>query len=181
MATKEQIHKERLPKHVAIIMDGNGRWAKKRGNQRIFGHKNGVKSVRETVEAAAELGVSYLTLYAFSRENWSRPSHEIEALMNLLVSTIDRETKTLMDNNIQLLTIGDVKGLPGKVQDKIAEAVEKTASNTGLKLVLALNYSGRWELKEAMRQFGEDYKAGHIPQDMDEQTLKHYLTTPNIP
>jgi len=181
MATKEEIIQERLPRHIAVIMDGNGRWAKKRGNQRIFGHRSGVKSVRETVEAAAELGVSYLTLYAFSRENWSRPGHEIDALMNLLVSTVERETKTLMDNNIQLLTIGDVKGLPGKVQDKVAEVIDKTSSNTGLKLVLALNYSGRWELKEAMRQFGEDYKAGRISQDMDEQTLKHYLTTPHIP
>jgi undecaprenyl diphosphate synthase len=181
MATKEEIIQERLPKHIAVIMDGNGRWAKKRGNQRIFGHRNGVKSVRETVEASAELGVSYLTLYAFSRENWSRPGHEIEALMNLLVSTIERETKTLLDNNIQLMTIGDVKGLPQRVQKKIAEACEKTTNNTGLKLILALNYSGRWELKEAMRQFGEDYKAGQVEGEMDEQMLKKYLTTPQVP
>jgi len=181
MVTKEEIIQERLPKHIAVIMDGNGRWAKKRGNQRIFGHRNGVKSVRETVEASAELGVSYLTLYAFSRENWNRPGHEIEALMNLLVSTIDREIKTLLDNNIQLMTIGDVEGLPKKVQNKVAEACEKTRDNTGLKLVLALNYSGRWELKEAMKQFGEDYKAGLVESEMDEQMLKKYLSTPQIP
>ncbi len=181
MATKEEIIQERLPRHIAVIMDGNGRWAKKRGNQRIFGHRNGVKSVRETVEAAAELGVSYLTLYAFSRENWNRPSHEIDALMSLLVSTVERETKTLMDNNIQLLTIGDVQGLPFKVQDKIQEALDKTSANTGLKLVLALNYSGRWELSEALRRFGEDYKAGNVSGSPDEKELNQYLTTSHIP
>jgi len=181
MAKKEEIIQERMPRHIAVIMDGNGRWAKKRGNQRIFGHKNGVRSVRETVEAAAELGVTYLTLYAFSRENWSRPGHEIDALMNLLVSTIDKEMKTLMDNNIQLLSIGDVGGLPKRVRDKVDEARKKTQGNTGLKLVLALNYSGRWELKEAMKQFGEDYKSGNVDENLDEQTLKKYLSTPQIP
>src|SRR6056297_1990873 len=131
MATKEQIHKERLPKHVAIIMDGNGRWAKKRGNQRIFGHKHGVKSVRETVEAAAELGISYLTLYAFSRENWNRPKHEIEALMSLLISTIETEINDLLENNVRLLTIGDTTKLPQRVQEKIDEAKQRTSKNTG--------------------------------------------------
>src|SRR6056297_2500480 len=181
MATKEQIHKERLPKHVAIIMDGNGRWAKKRGNQRIFGHKNGVRSVRDTVEAAAELGVSYITLYAFSRENWRRPQHEIDSLMSLLISTIDSEIKTLMDNNIRLLSIGDINGLPGKVQEKINEAKQKTLKNTGLRLVLALNYSARWELAEAMRSFGRDVKQGKADDNLDIETAKKYLATHDIP
>ncbi len=181
MATKEQINKERAPKHVAVIMDGNGRWAKKRGNQRIFGHKNGVKSVRETVEAAAELGISYLTLYAFSRENWSRPKYEIDALMSLLISTIDNEIKTLMENNIRLLSIGDVTGLPEKVQEKIAEAKEKTSGNTGLGLILALNYSGRWELAEAMKRFGRAVKNGEATEDLDIETTKKYLSTRDIP
>jgi undecaprenyl diphosphate synthase len=181
MATKEQVNKERLPKHVAVIMDGNGRWAKKRGNQRIFGHKNGVKSVRETVEAAAELGISYLTLYAFSRENWSRPKHEIDALMSLLISTIDSEIKTLMDNNIRLLSIGDVTALPEKVQEKITEAKKKTAGNTGLRLILALNYSARWELAEAMKRFGRAIKNGEATEDLDIETAKKYLSTREIP
>jgi undecaprenyl diphosphate synthase len=162
-------------------MDGNGRWAKKRGNQRIFGHKNGVKSVRETVEAAAELGISYITLYAFSRENWSRPQHEIDALMSLLISTIDSEAKTLMDNNIRLLSIGDVSALPKKVQEKITEAKKKTADNTGLRLILALNYSARWELAEAMKRFGHAVKNGEETEDMDIETAKKYLSTREIP
>jgi len=181
MATKEQIHKERLPKHVAIIMDGNGRWAKKRGNQRIFGHKNGVKSVRETVEAAAELGISYITLYAFSRENWNRPNREIDALMTLLVSTIESEIKTLMENNIRLLSIGEVSGLPESVQEKIAEAKRKTSENSGLGLVLALNYSARWELAEAMKKFGDDVKQGKTNGNLDVETAKKYMTTKDIP
>ena len=181
MATKDDIMKERLPRHVAVIMDGNGRWAKKRGNQRIFGHKNGVKSVRETAEAAAELGVSYLTLYAFSRENWSRPKREIEALMTLLVSTVDSEMKTLLDNNIKLLTIGDIKALPENVQAKLREAQDKTAANTGLKLVLALNYSGRWEMAEAMNRFARDMQQGNFQGKVDEETVKHYITTQDMP
>ncbi len=181
MATKESIKQERLPRHIAVIMDGNGRWAKKRGNQRIFGHKNGVKSVRETVEASAELGVNYLTLYAFSRENWNRPDREIDALMNLLISTIDTETKTLMDNDIKLLTIGNVEGLPQKVQDKVAEVKAKTAQNQGLKLVLALNYSGRWELQEALRRYGEDVKNQRVDNGPHQPDLEQYLTTAQIP
>ncbi|MEF8809728.1 MAG: isoprenyl transferase [Bacteroidales bacterium] len=181
MATKEQINKERLPRHIAVIMDGNGRWAKKRGNQRIFGHKNGVKSVRETVEAAAELGVSYITLYAFSRENWNRPNREIDALMSLLISTIDSEIKTLMENNIRLLSIGDLAGLPEKVQEKIKEAKKKTSGNKGLRLVLALNYSARWELAEAMKHFGHDVKQGNTDANLDIETAKKYLETKEIP
>ncbi|MFO8236317.1 MAG: isoprenyl transferase [Bacteroidales bacterium] len=181
MGRKENIIKERLPRHIAIIMDGNGRWAKKRGNQRIFGHKNGVKAVRETVEAAAELGVSYLTLYAFSRENWNRPKSEIEALMNLLVVTIDQETKTLLDNNIRLITIGDIESLPENVQAKLATIRKKTADNDSLTLVLALNYSARWEIMNAMQEFGENVKKGKTDTAMDSQKMQNYLTTERIP
>ncbi|MFP4041158.1 MAG: isoprenyl transferase [Bacteroidales bacterium] len=181
MGRKEDIIKERLPGHVAIIMDGNGRWAKKRGNQRIFGHKNGVKAVRETVEAAAELGVSYLTLYAFSRENWSRPKSEIEALMSLLVLTIDRETKTLLDNNIKLTTIGDIESLPENVKTKLDLIKNKTATNEGLTLVLALNYGARWEIANAMQKFGEDVKEGRITPEVNSKIVQKYLTTTDIP
>ncbi|MFP4447381.1 MAG: isoprenyl transferase [Bacteroidales bacterium] len=181
MGRKEDIIKERLPGHVAIIMDGNGRWAKKRGNQRIFGHKNGVKAVRETVEAAAELGVSYLTLYAFSRENWSRPKSEIEALMSLLVLTIDRETKTLLDNNIKLTTIGDIESLPENVKTKLDLIKNKTATNEGLTLVLALNYGARWEIANAMQKFGEDVKEGRITPEVNSKIVQRYLTTTDIP
>jgi undecaprenyl diphosphate synthase len=181
MGLKEEIIQERLPKHIAVIMDGNGRWAKKRGNKRIFGHKNGVKAVRETVEACAELGVSYLTLYAFSRENWNRPKSEIEALMNLLVSTIDNETKTLLDNNIRLNVIGDIQALPNNVQNKLDQILNKTSKNDGLTLVLALNYSARWELMNAMEKYAEDVKHNNQDTTLNTQTVKEYLATGNIP
>ena len=181
MGLKEDIIKERLPRHIAVIMDGNGRWAKKRGNKRIFGHKNGVKAVRETAEASAELGVEYLTLYAFSRENWNRPKSEIDALMNLLVNTIDNETKTLQDNNIQLFTIGDIDSLPDKVQGKLKEVKENTAKNTGLKLILALNYSARWELMNAMEKYGDDVRQGKAGTEMDKETFEKYLNTNDFP
>ncbi len=135
---KDRINKDKLPRHIAIIMDGNGRWAQKRGNQRIFGHRNAIDAVRDTVEAAAELGVEYLTMYAFSTENWKRPKMEIDALMSLLVSTINSETKTLTTNNVRLLTIGNTASLPQGVQEQLRNALETTANNTGLKLVLAL-------------------------------------------
>lgn len=181
MANKEDIRKDRVPNHIAVIMDGNGRWAKKRGNQRIFGHQNGVKSVKETVEASAELGVRYLTLYAFSKENWNRPKHEIEALMKLLVSTIDKELDTLLENDIKLITIGELSQLPDYVQRKIEMVKEKTAEKQGLKLILALNYSARWELMNAMTQFGEDIKNNQVDTEVDLDTFQNYLTTRNIP
>ncbi|MGM0496376.1 MAG: isoprenyl transferase [Bacteroidota bacterium] len=181
MGRKEDIRMDRLPGHVAIIMDGNGRWAKKRGNRRIFGHQNGVKSVRETVEASAELGINYLTLYAFSRENWSRPENEINALMNLLVSTIDKELDTLLKNDIKLLTIGDLEGLPQKVQEKIQEIKNKTEHNKRLNLVLALNYSARWELMNAMSKFGKDIQQNRVSADVDITKFRKYITTGTIP
>ncbi len=182
MITKEAIDPKRLPRHIAIIMDGNGRWAKKKGNPRIFGHKNGVAAVRDTVEAAAELGIGYLTLYAFSTENWNRPRTEIDALMSLLVATVHKETKTLMDNNVRLKTIGDIDALPGSVAQNLKGAIAKTKKNTGLTLVLALSYSSRWEILNAVRGLAQDVREGKIdPEDVDTDIFEAYLTTSGIP
>jgi len=182
MALKEEVNLERLPRHVAIIMDGNGRWAKKRGNQRIFGHRNGVKAVRDTVEAAAELGMDYLTLYAFSTENWNRPKHEIDALMALLVSTINSETKTLIDNNVRLLTIGDIESLPKGVSEKLQSAMDITRDNTGLTLVLALSYSSRWEIVEAIKKMASDVKNNDMDiRNIDGKVFSKYLSTAEFP
>ncbi len=179
---KEQIDKNNLPEHIAIIMDGNGRWAKQKGNERIFGHKNAVKAVRETVEAAAELGISYLTLYAFSTENWNRPRAEIDALMSLLVNTLDSETKTLMDNNIRLLTIGDMQSLPARVVSHLQRTVDNTSHNTGMRLVLALSYSARWEILDAVKSIARKIELGELTSR--ELTCDHftdYLQTKDIP
>ncbi|MFW5752125.1 MAG: polyprenyl diphosphate synthase, partial [bacterium] len=139
MSYKEKLNKEKLPEHIAVIMDGNGRWAQQRGNQRIFGHRNAVKAVRDTTEAAAELGIKYLTLYTFSTENWSRPATEIKALMNLLVSTIKKEKETLIKNNVRLMAIGDLDKLPPEVLRELKKAIDITSGNAGLTLVLALS------------------------------------------
>ncbi|MBO7160557.1 MAG: isoprenyl transferase [Paludibacteraceae bacterium] len=179
---KELIDKKRLPKHIAIIMDGNGRWAKKMGNLRIFGHENGVTSVRETTEAAAELGINYLTLYAFSTENWNRPKEEVDALMNLLVKTIEAETHTLAKNNVKLLTIGDTSRMPKETASRLQQCIEQTANNTGLHLVLALSYSSRWEITEAIRNMVNDGQTGKLTAaNIDENTINSYLATANIP
>ena len=159
-------------------MDGNGRWAKSKGKLRIFGHKNGVKSVRDTVEGAAEIGIEYLTLYAFSSENWSRPEREVNALMTLLVSAINKETKTLMDNNIRLSTIGDINKLPSKAQKELQEAIIKTKDNTRMTLVLALSYSGRGEIINAVQNIIKD---GKKPEEINEDTFQQYLTTKSVP
>ena len=156
---KDKIDLDKLPQHIAIIMDGNGRWAKKKGSPRVFGHKNGVAAVRDTIEAAAELGIEYITLYAFSTENWNRPRTEIDALMTLLVSTINKETKTLLDNNVRLRTIGDIDSLPKSVARHLNSAILKTEKNTGLNLVLALNYSSRWEILDAINKIIKDLKS----------------------
>jgi undecaprenyl diphosphate synthase len=165
MSLKEKINLSKLPAHVAVIMDGNGRWARKKGNQRIFGHKNGVIAVRETVEAAAELGIKYLTLYAFSTENWHRPKAEINALMQLLISTLNSESATLIKNNVRLLSIGDIKSLPANVSDQLQETINITASNKGLSLILALSYSGRWEITNAVKQIAVLVKNNSIRLD----------------
>jgi undecaprenyl diphosphate synthase len=182
MGFKEKIDLERLPKHLAIIMDGNGRWAKQQGKMRIFGHQHGVRAVRETTEAAAEIGINYLTLYAFSTENWSRPRIEIDALMELLVGTISKEKKTLNDNNIRLQAIGDLPGLPKKCHAELLKAIEDTSKNTRMTLVLALSYSSRWELTEATRKIAADVEQKKIlPAQINEDTINRYLNTYGMP
>lgn len=163
-------------------MDGNGRWAKKKGAARVFGHKNAIKAVRDVTEGCAELGVKFLTLYAFSTENWNRPKAEVSALMQLLVSTISSEIKTLMDNDIRLATIGNTESLPKKAQKELAEAMAKTAGNKTMTLVLALSYSGRWDIVEAAKSLLKDQAAGKIsPDSLDQEMFENYLNTSGIP
>lgn len=181
MSLKDEIIKEKLPQHVAIIMDGNGRWAKKKGGLRMFGHQSGVKSVRQVTEAAAELGIKYLTLYAFSTENWNRPKMEVEALMTLLVTTLMSETEALAKNNVRLRVIGN-DSLPASVRAKLKECEERTASNTGLNLVLALSYSSRWEITNAMQQIAAKVKNGSLsPADITDNTLSEHMATNFMP
>jgi undecaprenyl diphosphate synthase len=181
-ALKDKIDKDKLPKHIAIIMDGNGRWAEKRGNQRIFGHKNAVAAVHDTVEASAELGIGYLTLYAFSTENWKRPKTEVDALMSLLVSTINSETKTLVENNIRLLTIGNTSSLPKGVQDQLQQTITLTSKNTGLNLILALSYGSRWEITNAIKKIAIDIEDGKINvKELDDAVFEKYLDTSCFP
>jgi undecaprenyl diphosphate synthase len=176
------INKERLPRHIAIIMDGNGRWAKEKGEDRLFGHYQGVESVRDIVEGAAELGIQYLTLYAFSTENWDRPADEVSGLMELLVTTIRKEVSTLNKNNIRLHVIGDLNMLPEHARNELQEGLDMTAANTGLNLVMALSYSGRWELLEAVRNIAKAVKSGELdPAEIDEQTLQNNLSTHAFP
>jgi undecaprenyl diphosphate synthase len=182
MNYKEKINPEALPKHVAVIMDGNGRWAKQKGMLRTFGHQNGVKAVRETVEACAELGIKYLTLYAFSTENWNRPKYEINALMELLVNTISKEKETLNKNKIRLLSIGDLGSLPSDCYAQLKEAMDDTSSNDHMSLVLALSYSGRWEIINAVRNLAEQSRKGTLnPEDINEGMFSGQLTTAGIP
>ncbi|MBN2521040.1 MAG: isoprenyl transferase [Bacteroidales bacterium] len=182
MDLKEKILKSKIPEHVVIIMDGNGRWARKKGNQRIFGHKNAIQAVRDTVEGAAEVGVKFLTLYAFSTENWNRPRTEIDALMSLLILTLKTETKSLHENNIQLQVIGDMNSLPKDVKKKLDESIKITAQNTGMKLILALSYSGRWEIVNAVKQISSEIELKKIDSSViDENTFKQYLQTSKYP
>lgn len=182
MSLIDQIDKERLPQHVAIIMDGNGRWAKEKGKLRVFGHQNGVVSVRDTVEGAVEIGIKHLTLYAFSTENWNRPKLEVMALMELLVSTINKETKTLMKNGVRLNAIGNLQSLPEKCYRQLKEAIEKTAGNKACTLTLALSYSSRWEITDAAKQLAADVKGGKIQlENITEDTFASYLSTSDMP
>jgi undecaprenyl diphosphate synthase len=182
MSLKENLIREKLPRHVAIIMDGNGRWAVKKGAARIFGHQNGVTPVDEVVKTSAELGIDYLTLYAFSTENWSRPVDEVEALMGLLSSTIKKETRKLLDNNIRLVTIGDLTKLPENTRRELLHLVDATAANTGLTVVLALSYSSRYEIILAAREIIRDAAAGKLtPDDMNCGVFENYLQTAGIP
>lgn len=176
------INKDNLPQHIAIIMDGNGRWAKEKGKLRVFGHQNGVKAVRDTVESAAELGIKHLTLYAFSTENWNRPKFEVNALMELLVSTINKETKTLMDNNIRLNAIGDLEQLPSSCLRELKEAMKKTEGNTRMTLHLALSYSSKWEITNALKQIAQKVKNNELaPEDINDAMIDEHLTTKGIP
>lgn len=182
MGYKEQIQSDRIPRHVAIIMDGNGRWAKRQGLARMFGHRKGVETVHRITEAAAELGILYMTLYAFSTENWNRPKEEVDALMALLVDTIAKETPTLMKNNIRLQTIGDLSRLPKATYEKFVACIDETSGNTGLTLVIALSYSARWELIKATQMIAEAVKNGKmLIEDINEETVGGYLTTRGMP
>lgn len=182
MGYKQQIQPDRIPRHIAIIMDGNGRWAKRQGLARMFGHRKGVETVHEITEAAAGLGIEYLTVYAFSTENWNRPKEEVDALMSLLVDTIAKETPTLMKNNVQLLTIGDLNRLPDEAHRKFDECMRQTSVNTGLKLVVALSYSSRWEIIRAVQDIAAEVKSGTMRlEDINEQTVSAHLTTADMP
>jgi undecaprenyl diphosphate synthase len=182
LSFKEQINLRQLPNHIAIIMDGNGRWAKEKGQDRLYGHFHGVESVRQVVEGAAELGIGYLTLYAFSTENWDRPEDEVTGLMELLVDTIKKEVGTLNKNNIRLHVIGDLDMLPEAAKKEMQEAMEQTSANTGLNLIMALSYSSRWELAEAIRKIALEIKDGVLqPEQIGQQTLANYLCTKDFP
>ncbi|MEO5948110.1 MAG: isoprenyl transferase [Chitinophagaceae bacterium] len=178
----EKIDKKSLPRHIAIIMDGNGRWAKEKGEDRLFGHYHGVESVRNIVEGCAELGVEYLTLYAFSTENWDRPEYEVAGLMELLVSTIRKEVETLNKNKIRLHVIGDMSMLPDFAKNELNEALEITKVNTGLNLVMALSYSGRWELANAAKEIARQVKEGKLNvEDINQETVQQFLCTADFP
>jgi len=182
MTQKDNINIQQLPKHIAIIMDGNGRWAKEKGEDRLFGHLNGVESVRNIVEGAAELGIQYLTLYAFSTENWDRPEYEVNGLMELLVDTIRKEVPTLNKNNIRLHVIGDIGMLPASAKKELDEAINETSTNTGLNLVMALSYSSRWEINKAIKAIAEDVKKNILqPEDINTHTIQQYLCTKDFP
>ena len=174
--------KENIPQHISVIMDGNGRWAKEKGKARVFGHRNGVKAVREITEACAEIGVKYLTLYAFSTENWARPKFEVNALMGLLVETLKSEISTLNKNNIRLAAIGDLSGLPKRTHSALLSAIDDTATNDHMTLILALNYSSRWDITNAMQAIASEAKSGTIaPSDIVPETISNHLSTAPFP
>jgi len=182
MQLRKQIDSSKLPAHVAIIMDGNGRWAKQRGLDRIFGHQQGVNAVRELIETAAELGIRFLTLYAFSTENWGRPDEEVTALMGIMVQSLSNETETLLKNNIRLKAIGDMERLADDVRGRLDETIELTSVSTGLTLIIALSYSSRWEITMAAKNISADVKKGTLdPLSLTEENFEKYLTTYSIP
>lgn len=182
MSHKEHIDPNNIPKHIAIIMDGNGRWAKQKGKLRIFGHKNAIKAVRNAVESSAEIGVKYLTLYAFSTENWNRPKLEVEALMELLINSLAKELPTLMKNDIRLITIGDTKSLPSRCVKSLQNTIDQTAKNSHMTLTLALSYSSRWEIQQAIRSIISDAQNNKInAEEFTEEDFREYLTTKDMP
>ena len=178
MTTIEQIDRSRVPQHVAIIMDGNGRWAMKQQHERIFGHQNAMTAVRQAVEAAVQLGVKYLTLYTFSTENWNRPQAEIDGLMELLIKAVHEETKTLMDNDVRLSMIGDLQRIPERSRATLQKCMDQTAGTKAMTLILALSYSSRWEVAEALKRICRE---GLAPESITEDTLRNYLTTADYP
>lgn len=179
---KERIDLTRVPNHIAIIMDGNGRWAKEKGHDRLYGHYHGVESVRNILEGCADLNIRYLTLYAFSTENWERPKDEVEGLMELLVDTIRKEVETLNKNNIKLHVIGDIDTLPAFAKNELEEALAETSQNNKFNLILALSYSSRWELVNAVKNIALDVKQGKLqPEDISQDTLQGYLSTSEFP
>ncbi len=182
MSLKEKIDPGRLPRHIAIIMDGNGRWAKRKGQARVFGHESGVQSVKIVTEACAELGIEYLTLYAFSTENWNRPAYEVNALMELLVNTIHAEIETLMKNEVRLLTIGNIESMDPRIQEELQEAMLKTSRNKRMSLVLALNYSAKWEITEAVKKIAELAHTNQISvSEVDQDLVSAHMNTAGIP
>jgi len=179
---KESLDKEKIPQHIAVIMDGNGRWAQQKGAMRVFGHKNAITAVRECIEGSAELGVKYLTLYAFSTENWSRPEDEVKALMELLVDTISGEVPNMMKNNIRLLAIGDTDSLMRKAREKLKEAMGLTSLNTGLTVVLALSYSGRWEIQQAIKSLVKKVVENKLQiEEITQEEISAHMNTKDIP
>ena len=181
-ALKSQISKNIVPNHIAIIMDGNGRWAKMKGKPRIFGHKNGVTSVKDAIEGCGELGVKYLTLYAFSTENWNRPKLEVKTLMALLVSTLKAELKSLLENNIRLIAIGTISNLPEKAQRELHEVIKKTENNDGLTLTLALSYGSREEIINVIRNISKKIVNNRLkPEEIDEKIINNHLYTFSLP
>lgn len=182
MSLKDKIIQERVPKHIAIIMDGNGRWAKQHGQLRTFGHQEGVKAVKDVIEGAAEAGVKYVTLYTFSTENWKRPKYEVEALMELLVDSIHKETGTLLEKGIKLETIGDLDALPKECKQQLEETRSKTAGCDKMTIILALSYSARWEIINAAKKIAEKVKKGELElDDINEEVFNNELCTANIP
>jgi undecaprenyl diphosphate synthase len=179
---KDKLNTNKIPQHIAIIMDGNGRWAAKHGSARIHGHEQGVKAVRSTLEGAEEIGVKYLTLYAFSTENWKRPKNEIDALMKLLVQAIDNETDELMKYNVRLGAIGDLDKLPSNVYKKLMECIKKLDSNKGLNMILALSYSSKWEITEAAKKIAFDVSKGILsPDEINDKLFSKYLPSSHLP
>ncbi|TAF46166.1 MAG: isoprenyl transferase [Sphingobacteriales bacterium] len=182
MDFKEQINLSKLPKHIAIVMDGNGRWAKEKGKLRVFGHKNGIISVKDVIEGATEIGIEYVTLYAFSTENWNRPKLEVAAIMEILISTIHKETQTLINNNVRLNVIGNMDALPTNCKRELNEAMQKTAHNYRLTLTLALSYSARWDITQATKNIAQKVKNGQLqPAEINETLFSHHLNTHNLP
>lgn len=182
MDFKENINPNKLPKHIAIIMDGNGRWAKQKGKERIYGHENGIKSVRDTIEAAGEIGVKNLTFYAFSTENWCRPEKEVNTLMELLVAAIKNETQELCEKGARLMAIGDIESLPKACISQLHEAMEITKNNTRVNVILALSYSSQWEIVEATKKIAMQIKNNEIqPEEVDKNLFQSHLQTKNIP